>query len=141
MKQIMQLLLRVNWVKQILTVPYKYSWFIIPLKFCFKWQRGYITLILSLKFLFTVCIQKKHKHRILDSDLFPCYENDFFFYPLYDFDVLVENGTKETGYAVTNSKIDARKMVLEYFFLITPVTLHTKHLKAVFFFAVFFFIE
>lgn len=52
--------------------------------------------------------------------------------------MLVENGTKETGYAVANSKIDARKMVLEYFFLITPVTLHTKHLKAVFFFAVFF---
>lgn len=51
--------------------------------------------------------------------------------------MLVENGTKETGYAVANSKIDARKMVLEYFFLITPVTLHTKHLKAVFF-AVFF---
>lgn len=51
--------------------------------------------------------------------------------------MLVENGTKETGYAVANSKIDARKMVLEYFFLKTPVTLHTKHLKAVFF-AVFF---
>lgn len=63
----------------------------------------------------------------------------FFFYPLYDFDVLVENGTKETGYAVANSKIDARKMVLEYFFLITPVTLHTKYLKAGFFFFCCFF--
>lgn len=51
--------------------------------------------------------------------------------------MLVENGTKETGYGVANSKIDARKMVLEYFFLITPVTLHTKHLKAVFFAAFF----
>lgn len=64
----------------------------------------------------------------------------FSIHALYDFDVLVENGTKETGYGVANSKIDARKMVLEYFFLITPVTLHTKHLKAVFF-AVFFFLS
>lgn len=63
----------------------------------------------------------------------------FSIHALYDFDVLVENGTKETGYGVANSKIDARKMVLEYFFLITPVTLHTKHLKAVFFFCCFFF--
>lgn len=48
--------------------------------------------------------------QLLDSTLNPW----ILFYQLSDLDVLIGNGTTETGYVVATSKMAARKMVLQY---------------------------